>query len=271
MFDKHLRAFNDAYASFGLRNTVLKPAFGMAEAVVGVTCDLPDKPYLTLHVDAALFRQERRIKPMPPSAPDTLAFVSNGPPLANMAVKIVDVQGHDLGQAAEGRLMISGASVATGYLNCVDSEHFYEGGWFDTGDLGFLVDGELYISGRAKDLIIRGGVNASPQHVEWAIEQLLELRPGQVAAFSVIDTTNAKEEVVVLIGKRIAAERLAELKANIAQVSAEQAGVQIDRVVITTSAKIPRTTSGKVQRAIARKMYLNREFDETDDQTELET
>jgi fatty-acyl-CoA synthase len=271
VFDKHLRAFNDAYAPFGLRNTVLKPAFGMAEAVVAVTCDLPDRPYLTLHVDAALFRQERRIKAMPPSAPDTLAFVSNGPPLANMAVKIVDAQGHNLGEAAEGRLMIAGASVATSYLNGVDGEHFHEGGWFDTGDLGFLVDGELYISGRAKDLIIRGGVNASPQHVEWAIEQFLELRPGQVAAFSVIDTTTAKEEVVVVIGRRIAPALSAELKAKIARLSAEQAGVQIDRVVFTASAKLPKTTSGKVQRALARQMYLNRDFDETDDETELET
>jgi fatty-acyl-CoA synthase len=270
VFDKHLRAFNDAYAPHGLRNTVLKPAFGMAEAVVAVTCDLPDRPYLTLHVDAALFRQEKRIKAMPPSSPGTLAFVSNGPPLANMAVKIVDAQGLDLGEAAEGRLMISGASVATGYLNGVDSEHFYEGGWFDTGDLGFLVDGELYISGRAKDLIIRGGVNASPQHVEWAVEQFLELRPGQVAAFSVIDTLTAKEEVVV-IGKRMAAALIAEQKASIARVSAEQAGVQIDRVVFTASAKLPKTTSGKVQRALARQMYLNRDFDETDDETELET
>ena len=167
--------------------------------------------------------------------------------------------------------MISGASVTTGYLNGVDSEHFYDGGWFDTGDLGFLVDGELYISGRAKDLIIRGGVNVSPQHVEWAIEQFLELRPGQVAAFSVIDTTTAKEQVVVVIGKRMAAESLAELKANIARVSAEQAGVQVDRVVFAASARLPKTSSGKVQRALARQMYLNREFDETDDESELET
>lgn len=271
VFDKHLRAFNAAFAPFGLRDTVLKPAFGMAEAVVGVSCDLPDRPYPTLHINGALFRQEKRIKAMPPGTPDTLIFVSNGPPLDNMAIKIVDAQGYDLGEAAEGRLMISGASVATSYLNGVDSENFYEGGWFDTGDLGFLVDGELYISGRAKDLIIRGGVNASPQHVEWAIEQLLELRPSQVAAFSVIDTFTAKEEVVVVIGKRIAPALSAELKANIARISVEQAGVQIDRVVFTASAKLPKTTSGKVQRALARQMYLNRDFDETDDETEFET
>lgn len=267
VFDKHLRAFNDAFAPFGLRNTVLKPAFGMAEAVVAVTCDLPDRPYLTLHVDAALYRQEKRIKTMPPSAPGTLAFVSNGPPLANMAIKIVDAQGNDVGEAAEGRLMISGASVATGYLNGVDSEHFYDGGWFDTGDLGFLVDGELYISGRAKDLIIRGGVNASPQHVEWAVEQFLELRPGLVAAFSMINTITAKEEVVVVVGKRVLTELAGELKAQVARACAEQAGVQIDRVVFTASGKLPKTTSGKVQRALARQMYIDHEFDEA----ELET
>jgi len=271
VFDKHLRVFTDAFAPFGLRDTVLKPAFGMAEAVVAVTCALPAKPYLTLHIDAALFRQERRIKTSPPFAQGTIAFVSNGPPLANMAIKIVDAQGGDLGEAVEGRLMISGASVATGYLNGVDSENFYEGGWFDTGDLGFLVDGELYISGRAKDLIIRGGVNVSPQHVEWAIEQLLELRPGQVAAFSVIDTTTAKEEVVVVIGKRVIAENLAELKANIALISAEHAGVQIDRIVFTASANLPKTTSGKVQRARARQMYLTCEFDENRNGIEMET
>ncbi len=269
VFDKHLRDFTDAYAPFGLRNTVLKPAFGMAEAVVAVTCDVPDRPFLSLHVDAAAFRQERRIQVMPPSAANTLTFVSNGPSLANMAVKIVDAQGRDLGEAAEGRLMISGASVVTGYLNGVDAEHFHDGGWFDTGDLGFLIDGELYISGRAKDLIIRGGANVSPQHVEWAIEQFLELRPGQVAAFSVIDTHTAKEEVVVVIGKRVVAEAMAmamamaELKTQIARACTAQAGVQIDRVVFTASAKLPKTTSGKVQRALARQMYLNRDFDET--------
>lgn len=264
VFDKHLKAFYEAMRPFGLRDTVLKPAFGMAEAVVAVTCDLPGRPYLTLHIDAALFRSSKKIKVMPPDAEGALSFVSNGPALSNMAVKIVDEQGIDLGESSEGRVFISGASVAGGYLNGVDSENFHEGGWFDTGDLGFIVDGELYISGRAKDLIIRGGVNASPQHVEWAIEQLMELRPGQVAAFSVIDPRSSKEEVIVLVGHRIAADRTSELISGIARVVAEQAGVQVDRVVFTTSSKIPKTTSGKVQRSRARAMYLNREFDQTE-------
>ena len=267
VFDKHLRAFCDAYAPHGLRNTVVKPAFGMAEAVVAVTCDLPDKPYLALHVDAAVFRSEKAVKVMPPDAPGTLCFVSNGPPLANMQVKVVNGQGLDLGEAAEGRVFISGASVATSYLNGADLESFYEGGWFDTGDLGFLVAGELYISGRVKDLIIRGGVNASPQHVEWAVEQLLDLRPSQVAAFSVINTLVAREEVVVVVGKRLAADTLAATKIRVAQAVAEQTGVQIDRVVFIASGHLPKTTSGKVQRALARQMYVNHEFD----QTELET
>ncbi len=262
VFDRHLRAFTEAFRPFGLRDTVLKPAFGMAEAVVAVTCDWPGRPYSTLHIDAALFRTSKQVKALPPGSPGTFAFVSNGPPLSNMAVKIVDEQGHDLGEAAEGRLMISGASVATAYLNGVDDHNFYPGGWFDTGDLGFLVDGELYVSGRVKDLIIRGGVNASPQQIEWAVEQFLELRPGQVAAFSVIDPVSAKEEIVVVVVKRRPADMAPELQAQLARVVVEQAGVQIDRLVLSGTVKLPKTTSGKVQRSLARQMYLNGEFND---------
>ncbi len=267
VFDKHLRAFTEAMRPFGLRETVLKPAFGMAEAVVAVTCNSPDRPYLAVHIDAALFMTTGKVKVLPPVTDSTqrlLSFVSNGPALDNMAVKIVNELGVDLGEAVQGHVWISGASVATAYLDGVDSGSFYDGGWFDTGDLGFLVDGELYISGRVKDLIIRGGVNASPQHVEWAIEQFLELRPGQVAAFSVIDTAGAKEEVIAIVGKRVAGNAAEAMMAQVAKVAAEQAGVQIDRVVFTASGKLPKTTSGKVQRAVARQMYLNRDFDETE-------
>ena len=262
VYDRHLRAFTEAFRRFGLRDTVLKPAFGMAEAVVAVTCDWPDRPYSTLHIDAALFRSTKQVKALPPGSPGTFAFVSNGPPLSNMAVKIVNDQGHDLGEAAEGRLMISGASVASAYLNGIDDHNFYPGGWFDTGDLGFLVDGELYISGRVKDLIIRGGVNASPQQIEWAVEQFLELRPGQVAAFSVIDPHSAKEEIVVVVVKRRTADSVPELQAQLARVVVEQAGVQIDRLVLSATIKLPKTTSGKVQRSLARQMYLDGEFDD---------
>lgn len=262
VFDRHLRAFTEAFRRFGLRDTVLKPAFGMAEAVVAVTCDWPDRPYSTLHIDAALFRSTKQVKALPPGSPGTFAFVSNGPPLSNMAVKIVNDQGHDLGEAAEGRLMISGASVASAYLNGIDDHNFYPSGWFDTGDLGFLVDGELYVSGRVKDLIIRGGVNASPQQIEWAVEQFLELRPGQVAAFSVIDPVSAKEEIVVVVVKRRPADLVPELQAQLARVVVEQAGVQIDRLVLSGTAKLPKTTSGKVQRSLARQMYLNGEFND---------
>lgn len=270
VFDRHLRAFTEAMRPFGLRDTVLKPAFGMAEAVVAVTCDVPDRPYLALHIDATLFRTTGKVEVMPPGADSTqqlLSFVSNGPALDNMAVKIVNELGLDLGEAVQGRVWISGASVATAYLDGVDSGYFHGGGWFDTGDLGFMVDGELYISGRVKDLIIRGGVNASPQHVEWAIEQFLELRPGQVAAFSVIDVHSAKEEVVAVVGKRVASSAAGSLMTQVAKVATEQAGVQIDRVVFTASGKLPKTTSGKMQRAVARQMYLNHDFDEI----ELET
>lgn len=263
VFDAHLRAFYDAFSPFGLRETVLKPSFGMAEAVVAVTCDYADRPYLALHVDAAMFRYRGRVNTVTVGTVGALRFVSNGAPLSGMRIKIVDEAGHDLGESQEGRLLIAGESVATGYLENIDSEKFDADGWFDTGDLGFVVDGDLYITGRAKDLIIRGGMNISPQHIEWEIEQLLALRPGQVAAFSVIDTTTSREEVVVVVGKKLAPAQAGQVTIDIARMSAARIGLQIDRVIFTASGNLPRTTSGKVQRSVARKMYLNNDFDQS--------
>jgi fatty-acyl-CoA synthase len=204
---------------------------------------------------------------MPFANENTLTFVSNGPALVGMAVRIVDDQGGDIGELIEGRVQISGESVTTGYLNEVDAHQFTKDGWFDTGDLGFMVDGELYISGRAKDLIIRAGVNVSPQHIEWAIEQTLQLRPAQVAAFSVIDPSSAKETVVVIIGKRYEASMAQDLKLQLTRVVVEKVGIQVDRIVFSGGIKIPKTTSGKVQRSLTRQMYLNNEFSEIASQT----
>ncbi len=262
VFDKHLKAFNHSLYPFGLRDSVLKPSFGMAEAVVAITCNAPGVPYLALHIDADLFRRAKEVQTMPIANDNTLTFVSNGPALNGMAVRIVDERGADIGEFFEGRLQISGASVTKGYLNNVDSEQFTKDGWFDTGDLGFVVDGELYISGRAKDLIIRAGVNVSPQHIEWAIEQNLQLRAGQVAAFSVIDPDSAKETVVVIIVKRFEATIAQELKLQLTRAVISVVGVQIDHIIFSNGVKLPKTTSGKLQRSLARQMYLNNEFSE---------
>jgi fatty-acyl-CoA synthase len=177
-----------------------------------------------------------------------------------VSVRIVDEQGVTVADAQEGYVWIHGKTLTSGYLNGVDADLFKPDGWFDTGDLGFMWDEELFISGRAKDLIIRGGVNTSPQQIEWAVEEFMALRAGQVAAFSVIYHGRSTEEVVVLIGRHIDRTKEIEIRSSIARVVAEKIGMQVDRIVFTASGRLPKTTSGKLQRGLAKQMFLDGHF-----------
>jgi fatty-acyl-CoA synthase len=260
VFDRHLKAFELAMGQFGLNNTVLKPSFGMAEAVVAVTCGDPAKPYVAVHIDKEIYNQTRQVRLTTYENESTLTFVSNGPALENLTIKIIDQNGTDLGESREGRLLIRGASVTAGYLNGADIASFAHDGWFDTGDLGFLINGELFISGRAKDLITRGGVNTSPERIEGVIEDFLDLRQGRVVAFSIINTATAKEEIVVIVSKKISESEIENSTNAIFRLTVKEVGVQIDRLIFSTASKLPLTSSGKLRRSTARQMYLNKKF-----------
>jgi acyl-CoA synthetase (AMP-forming)/AMP-acid ligase II len=135
------------------------------------------------------------------------------------------------------------------------------GGWLDTGDLGFLVEGELFITGRAKDVIVHGGVNVHPHEIESAVERLPGLRLGRVAAFSVSRPELSKEDVVCVAETRAATmtERSA-LEAIILRRVTEEVNLGLDRVVLVRPGAIPKTTSGKTQRARCREMLLSGEL-----------
>src|SRR6218665_329558 len=146
-----------------------------------------------------------------------------------------------------GRLQVRGSSVLRGYLGQADGATC-GAGWYDTGDIGFLADAEIYISGRTKDLITRAGLNISPHHAEQVIEGELALRPGSVAVFSVLDMRLAKERVHALIASRgsddVQAHRL-----RIARAVVDETGLQLDVIEFVASAELPKTTSGKIQRS----------------------
>jgi len=261
VFAGHLNAFVEAMRPYGFRDTVLKPAYGLAEAVVAVTCGSPGQTYRVLHIAGSLFRGSGLIRLVTEGDADAMPFVSNGHPLDNMRVRIVGEDGRDLPECMQGHVWIAGASVTSGYLQGIDADRFHAG-WFDTGDLGFMVQGELYISGRRKDLIIRGGVKVGAQQIEWVVESLLCLRAGQVAAFSHIDHDLAREQVVVVVGKRVDAHLEASTRSRMAVAVSDALGVQIDHSLFTASGLLPKTSSGKLQRGEIRAMWLNGMFAE---------
>lgn len=260
VFHTHVRAFEEAYAAHGLARHVVQPAYGMAEAVVAVTLNPPGQPLPVCWVDPERLNRGE-VHPLPADDAQAVPLLGNGWPLAGVQLQVCDEQGHGLPDGRLGQIRLRGEAVMHRYLGR-EPERPTPEHWYATGDIGFVHEGQLYITGRSKDLITRAGVNVSPQAVEWAVEQALELPPGSVAAFSCLDARQACERVVVAIaGKPVEPDAQPALLAQVSRAAVSAAGVQVDNLVLIRRADIPRTTSGKIQRALLREAYLQQQLD----------
>jgi acyl-CoA synthetase (AMP-forming)/AMP-acid ligase II len=258
VFHKHIQQFVEAMQPVGLRKTVVLPAYGLAESVVAVSMNAPGQPYHVLWVDAAALQDAGIAQLRLPGSDGAVAYVSNGKPLQGVEVEVRDETGRPVGQGRSGVLHMRGSSVIQRYLR--HGEALDAQGWFNTGDVGFLHRDEVFISGRAKDLITRAGLNVSPHELEWAVEELLDLKEGSVAAFSCIDPLRAAEHVVMVVAKRPASADANELRTQIAARVVRAHGVQLDEIVFVSRSNLPKTTSGKIQRAALRSAYLRGEL-----------
>jgi fatty-acyl-CoA synthase len=258
-----LAAFVDAFGGCGLRPETLLPCYGLAEATLAVTFADPERGFQAEEVDAGRLESDRVAEAVTaddgPSGP-VRRVVSCGRPLGDTRVDIVDPDGRPLGERRVGEVVVSGPSVAGGYLDDpgATAATFRPGG-LRTGDLGYLADGELYLTGRAKDLLVLGGRNVDPHAVEWALHGLLDVRAGHCAAFSRPGPYG--EEVVVVAETRSwpsVDETIDEpgIMAAVRRVVHEQLAVAVADVVLVAPGTLPRTTSGKLRRAEVRRRYL---------------
>lgn len=258
VFHKHMQHFIQQMQALGLREGVLQPAYGMAESVVAVSLNTPGQPYRVLWLDAQQLKLHGRALPCAAVSEGAVACVSNGRPVQGIEIEVRDANGHPAGECCSGTVHIRGSSVIRHYLGLPDACD--ELGWFDTGDIGFLHQGEVFISGRAKDLITRSGLNVSPQELEWAVEELLSLREGSVAAFSYIEPAQHQERVVVVVAKRPEASEADRVRREIAVAVASGSGIQLNEVIFVQRSSLPKTTSGKIQRAALRNAHLRGEL-----------
>lgn len=226
VFPKVLDDFNAAYAQAGLTQGVLQPTYGMAETVVGISCGLPGTPYKTKD-----------------------GVISCGPVLDGMEVQIIDGADAALPHGTEGRVMVRGPSVISGYLGL---PRHPEGAWFETGDAGFLQDGQLYITGRLKDVLKRGAESYPATLVETIAEDALGLRTGRVAAFASLRADIGKEEIVLLVESRDWAEENARI---VSSAVVAELGLQIDVIRNAKTGRLPRTSSGKLMRQLTASQY----------------
>ncbi len=254
-----VRAFIDAGARHGLRPGSVFPAFGMAEVAIGGTFPEPMAGLRTDVVDAAALESDGRAVPVESGADGGRELVKLGRVLDGMELRIVDPSDGSLRAEREvGELQIRGTSVTPGYYNNPEATaELFDEGWLGTGDLAYLVDGELVICGRIKDLIIVGGRNVYPQDIERVVGEVEGVRAGNVIAFGVAGRHN-KETVVVVAESRT--DDGDGLRAAVKHAVGEAIGLPVRDVILVAPGTLPKTSSGKLQRALCKQRYLAEEL-----------
>jgi fatty-acyl-CoA synthase len=249
-----VRAFTAAGARFGLDERCVVCAYGMAEATLGVSFASCGVGMQVDTVDAQALETQRRAVPAPPSQRNIRTFARLGPPLPGLQVRVVDDGGHPVAERVVGRVQVRGESVTSEYLTTEgplptqDAE-----GWLDTGDEGYLVEGEVVICGRRKDVIIMAGRNIYPMDIERAASQVDGVRAGNVAAVR-IDAGPRGESFAVAVESSRAGDAQAErvLRKEVISRVVEAVGVRPGAVVVLPPSALPKTPSGKLRRAAVR-------------------
>ena len=253
-----IERFSRRFAAYGFRAEAMCPVYGLAESSVALTVPPIDRVPRIDHISRDLFQTSRQAVPAPVGESAPLRFVSCGRPLPGHEVRIVDEAQRVLAEGIEGRIEFRGPSVTAGYYRHPDSTRaVLHDGWMDSGDLGFLSGGELFITGRQKDLIIKAGRNLYPAEVEDVAGDVTGVRKGCVAAFSVPDPVLGTERMVV-VAESHATDAGARRRLSAAVIDRVVAaiGVPPDTVVIAAPRSVRKTSSGKVRRGATRDAYL---------------
>ncbi len=252
-----LAAFSQRFGRYGLRANALQPVYGLAEASVGLCFPAPDTPYRIDRIERAVFQDRGVARPAAPGEPNALELPGCGRVIAAHQLRVVDAAGVELADRHEGRLQFKGPSATSGYFrNPEQTKKLFAGDWLDTGDLAYVAAGELFISGRAKDVIIRGGRNLYPYELEQAVGTLPGVRKGCVAVFGSIDPANGTERVVVLAETReTEAGALDALRRSINERAIDLIGMPADDIVLAPPHTVLKTSSGKIRRASSREYY----------------
>jgi fatty-acyl-CoA synthase len=261
-----LQRFCEAFRPLGFRDVAFVPSYGMAETTLAMSFAPLDTGYTVDYVDRDALEDHRAVPADP--GPKARGFVACGPALPQHEFDIRDERGVSFPERAIGRVFFRGPSVMRGYFQQPDltREALSPDGWLDTGDLGYLLNGEIVITGRAKDLIILNGRNIWPQDLEWAAEDgVEELRRGDVAALSVENSAEEDaERIVVLVQCRSSDPAAREtLKRDVAAVLQKTMAVEA-LVILVPPHGLPQTSSGKLSRARAKANYLGGIYDQTD-------
>jgi acyl-CoA synthetase (AMP-forming)/AMP-acid ligase II len=257
-------AFAERFARWGLRREALFPVYGMAENTLAVAFPPVGRGPVFDRIARAPLEEQARAVPARPDEPDVKEVANVGRPLEGVEICVLDEKDEPLPERVEGQIGIRGSSLSSGYLNNPEATaRAMHRGWLRTGDRGYLAAGELYVTGRQSDLIIRAGRNLHPQDLEAAAAELQGVRRGCVVAIGRRAQDDSTDEVWLLAETRLPASAGAELEAlgqRIREALVEALGIVPERVILLEPRALPKTTSGKLQRRLTLRLLESGEL-----------
>lgn len=254
--------FLDTMAKHGLARSTIYTCYGLAEAALAVSLPKPGREFEFVETDRHSLSLEQPVRYVNTGHPDAVRFAIEGPPVERCRVRIAAADGRDLGQDVVGEVQLRGPNVTSGYYNDPDAtrELFTVDGWLRTGDLGFLRDGQIVITGRLKDIIFVNGQNFYPHDLEAVALTDGRLEVGKVVVLGVRRSDADHDEVLVCVLFRGRLDEFVPIAKNVRVIVTRQTGVEVTHVLPVR--RIPKTTSGKVQRRFLADAYLRGDFDQ---------
>ena len=251
-----VRSFVEAAERHGMDPGAVFPAFGMAELAIAGCFPIPMEGLLTDTINAEVLELEHRAVEVDADHPNAREIACLGKAVPGLEFRIVDPSnGAELSNREVGELQIRGTSVTPGYYQRPDANaELFDGEWLRTGDLAYLVDGAMHMCGRIKDVIIVGGRNVYPQDIERGVGDVEGIRAGNVIAFG-HEGRQGKEQVVVVAETR--SDDLGELATHVNEKTIEAVGVPARTIVFVRPSTLPKTSSGKLQRAKCKQQFLD--------------
>jgi len=249
--------FCERFAGHGFRRETMMPVYGLAECSLGLTFPPLGRGLRIDRIDRDRLMKDGKAVPVGETDATPIEFVACGRVIPEHELRIVDDAGREVGEREEGALQFRGPSATSGYYrNAAATRRLFQDGWLDSGDRAYVADGEVFITGRIKDVIIRAGRNIFPQELEEAVGDLAEVRKGSVAVFAAQPPGADSEKLVVLAETRRADAELKEsLRKRINELALALTGTVPDDIVLTSGRAVLKTSSGKIRRAASRELY----------------
>ena len=252
-----LDRFADRFGPYGLRREALLPVYGLAENSLAISATDLKSGYRVDRIGRETFESSGHAIPASKYDAGALEFVGAGRPLRDVECRIVTNSGEEAGERVEGHLWFRGPAATSGYYKNPEatSELMRGDGWHDSGDLAYMADGDLFITGRAKDIIIKAGRNLYPHEIEQIAGHVNGVRPGCLVAFGAADQRSGTERFVVVAEIRTPGDEK-RISAEISAVVQEVMGLPPDVVELVPPQSIPKTSSGKLRRSETKRRYL---------------